>query len=245
MRLAGLGWRRRFDRRAEWIDAKDMAGDRVYLGFETGLSGGRGWVAACVCSQNAIARNCNDAATFAASTSPVRISLLAFHISVSLKILHQAPHAQHQDHREAKNSSELGNQPAPRRFVAEPWPGTAAAPLPTRPPRRLRAYLASTVEEPGLAPSRALLTFGASNIWGVGKFAADTAHGTVIRGFVRVCMERLRRGAEGGAEGPGAASRLGHTQNEATDLTAELAFTTIKAGRWSDSLFGLHPQLWP
>jgi len=52
-------------------------------------------------------------------------------------------------------------------------------------------------------------------------------------------MERLRRGAEGGAEGPGAASGLGHTQNEATDLTAELAFTTIKAGRWSDSaIFG-------
>jgi hypothetical protein len=138
----------------------------------------------------------------------------------------------------------IGNQPAPRRFDAEPWPGTAAAPLPTRPPRRLRAYLASTVEEPGLAPSRALLTFGASNIWGVGKFAAHAAHGTDIRGFVRVCVERLRRGAEGGAEGPGAASGLGHTQNEATDLTAEVAFTTIKAGRWSDSLFGLHPQLW-
>ena len=33
-------------------------------------------------------------------------------------------------------------------------------------------------------------------------------------------MERLRRSAEGGAEGPGAASRLGHTQNEATDLPA-------------------------
>ena len=130
MRLAELGWRRRFDRRAEWIDAKDMAGDRVYLGFETGLSGGRGGVAACVCSQNAIARNRNDGS----NVRPVRISLLAFHISVSLKILHQAPHAQHQDHREAKNSSELGNQPAPRRFVAEPWPGTAAAPLPTRPP---------------------------------------------------------------------------------------------------------------
>jgi hypothetical protein len=25
MRLAGLGWRRRFDWRADWIDAKDMA----------------------------------------------------------------------------------------------------------------------------------------------------------------------------------------------------------------------------
>jgi hypothetical protein len=59
MRLAGLSWRRRFDRRAEWIDAKDMAGDRVHLGFETGLSG-RGWVAACVCSRNAIARHRND-----------------------------------------------------------------------------------------------------------------------------------------------------------------------------------------
>ena len=34
-------------------------------------------------------------------------------------------------------------------------------------------------------------------------------------------MERLRRSAEGGAEGPGAASRLGHTQNEATDLPAD------------------------
>jgi hypothetical protein len=52
-------------------------------------------------------------------------------------------------------------------------------------------------------------------------------------------MERLRRGAEGGAEGPGAASGLGPTQNEATDLPAELAFTTIKAGRWSDPLFGV------
>ena len=41
-----------------------------------------------------------------------------------------------------------------------------------------------------------------------------------MRGFIPVFMERLRRSAEGGAEGPGAASRLGHTQNEATDLPA-------------------------
>jgi hypothetical protein len=33
-------------------------------------------------------------------------------------------------------------------------------------------------------------------------------------------MERLRRSAEGGAEGPGAASGTGHTQNEAIDLPA-------------------------
>jgi hypothetical protein len=33
-------------------------------------------------------------------------------------------------------------------------------------------------------------------------------------------MERLRRGAEGGAEGPGAASGTGHTQHKATDLPA-------------------------
>jgi hypothetical protein len=52
-------------------------------------------------------------------------------------------------------------------------------------------------------------------------------------------MERLRRGAEGGAEGPGAANGTGHTQNEATDLPATLAFTTIKAGRWSGPIFGI------
>src|SRR5688500_16480213 len=40
------------------------------------------------------------------------------------------------------------------------------------------------------------------------------------RGFIHGVMKRLRRSAEGGAEGPGAASRLGHTQNEATDLPA-------------------------
>ena len=35
-------------------------------------------------------------------------------------------------------------------------------------------------------------------------------------------MERLRRGAEGGAEGPGAASGTGHTQHKVTDLPAHL-----------------------
>ena len=42
-----------------------------------------------------------------------------------------------------------------------------------------------------------------------------------MRGFIPGFIERLRRSAEGGAEGPGAASRLGHTQNEATDLPAD------------------------
>jgi len=94
MRLAELGWRRRFDRRAEWIDAKDMAGDRVYLGFETGLSGVGAGSPPVSAAKTRWPSTATMAATFAASTSPVRISLLAFHISVSLKILHQARHAQ-------------------------------------------------------------------------------------------------------------------------------------------------------
>jgi hypothetical protein len=59
------------------------------------------------------------------------------------------------------------------------------------------------------------------------------------QGLVPGLHGRLRRSAEGGAEGPGAANGTGHTQNEATDLPATLAFTTIKAGRWSGPIFGI------
>ena len=51
-------------------------------------------------------------------------------------------------------------------------------------------------------------------------------------------MERLRRSAEGGAEGPGAASRLGHTQNEPLTYLLRRAFTTNKAGPGSRADFG-------
>ena len=103
------------------------------------------------------------------------------------------------------------------------------------PPRRPRAYLASTDEKPGLAPSRALLAFEMPVMCAdMRRTAAD------LRGFV--CMERLRRGAEGGAEGPGAASETGHTQNEAIDLPARFTLPHNQGRKVDGPSFDVYPQ---
>src|SRR5262245_45756223 len=113
----------------------------------------------------------------------------------------------------AKKLPSPGTDQGGRGFLGMPWLETAAAPLPRAP----RAGHAPTwrrlmSREPGLAPSRALLAFRSVNGAAMRREAAD------LRGLVRIFMERLRRGAEGGAEGPGAASGTGHTQHKATDL---------------------------
>jgi len=99
-----------------------------------------------------------------------------------------------------------------------------------------RAHLASTDEKPGLAPSRALLAFGCRLLCGY------AAQGGDLRGFVRIFHGRLRRGAEGGAEGPGAASGTGHTQHKVTDLPARLTLPYNQGRKVEGPTFDIYPQ---
>jgi hypothetical protein len=55
-------------------------------------------------------------------------------------------------------------------------------------------------------------------------------------------MERLRRSAEGGAEGPGAASGTGHTQNEAIDLPASFTLPYNQGRKVDGPSFDVYPQ---
>ena len=118
--------------------------------------------------------------------------------------------------------------------------GNGSSPAATRPPRLPRAHLASTDEKPGLAPSRALLAFERPVICAdMRRAAAD------LRGFVWIFLERLRRGAEGGAEGPGAASGTGHTQHKATDLPAHLTLAYNQGRKVDGPSSDIYPQSRP
>jgi hypothetical protein len=55
-------------------------------------------------------------------------------------------------------------------------------------------------------------------------------------------MERLRRGAEGGAEGPGAASGTGHTQHKATDLPAHRTLPYNQGRKVDGHFVDIYPQ---
>jgi hypothetical protein len=114
--------------------------------------------------------------------------------------------------------------------------GNGSSPAATRPPRWPRAHLASTDEKPGLAPSRALLAFEAPLIARICGARQRLA---------RICQDlhgRLRRGAEGGAEGPGAASGTGHTQHKATDLPAYLTLHYNQGRKVDGPSFAIYPQ---
>ncbi len=55
-------------------------------------------------------------------------------------------------------------------------------------------------------------------------------------------MERPRRGAEGGAEGPGAASGTGHTQYEVTDLPAKVTLPHNQGRKVDGTSVAIYPQ---
>ena len=114
--------------------------------------------------------------------------------------------------------------------------GNGSSPAATRPQRWPRAHLASTDEKPGLAPSRALLAFGVPV---VARICGEAQR------LTRICQDldgRLRRGAEGGAEGPGAASGTGHTQHKATDLPARLTLPHNQGRKVDGPSIAIYPQ---
>jgi hypothetical protein len=113
--------------------------------------------------------------------------------------------------------------------------GNGSSPAATRPPRRPCAYLASTDEKPGLAPSRALLAFDAGCL-------RRYANGGDSRGFVRIFVERLRRGAEGGCGGTRSRQRTGHTQHKATDLPAHLTLPHNQGRKVDGHFFDICPH---
>ena len=180
-----------------------MAGDGIHLGLEAFRSDGRCRVAA-VLGEGPDRRRRGWL-----SQKQVQSELVSILMSTTPGWLWP-----NDDHTWTKNYVEIGNRMGWAGVCRLTVAGNGSGPAASRPPRRLRAELASTDgawlgPKPGSLSVRRSIRRGdsaiATNMRGIRAIKRVTA---ICEDFIPALMERLRRSAEGGAEGPGAASGL-------------------------------------